>query len=157
MNIRFPSKDDEAGLCELADRLYQFVGQYQDYAQEKKTYGTDELVSMAEAHMLLQIVNNPGTTVSELAERIHRTKSFVSQAVKKLIEYGLVYKVKYSGDGRVYRLFPTEKGETLHRYHIKYDAQDVSETLDALRRDCSEEEIVAFFRVVEIYRRLLTE
>lgn len=148
-------RDNEKVLFERADALYEFVGRYYDYAAEKKDYGTGEEVCMSEAHMLLHIVEEPGITVSNLAKEYKRTKSFVSQTIKKLLAMGFIRKESAADDARVVHLYPTERGIALNEAHKRYDLAEVKETFAELGQTCSKEDLDTFFRVIEAYRRIL--
>ncbi len=153
-NQELPESEISA-LDEKADLLYQFVGLYYDYAMEQKDYGTGEKTCMAEAHILKTIAAHPGVTVTEIARQFNRTKSFVSQTVKRLCEMGFVERVSSRRDARVAELYPTEKGLALDRAHRRYDAHEVAATFEELAQYCTREEIETFFRVVAAYREIL--
>ena len=140
-----------------ADALFRFVMLYHDFAMEKKNYGTGVFVSMAEAHTLLSIAKNPGITVSELAQTQFRTKSAISQILKKLENLGYLDRRPDEADRRVIRLFPTEKGWELNAAHMAYDTAEVEETFRDLYRVCPKEDLDAFFRVTDAYLNLLRE
>ena len=146
---------EERELNDRADALYEFVARYYDYAAEKKDYGTGEEVCMSEAHMLTHIVNEPGITVSRLAKEYKRTKSFVSQTVKKLLTMGFITREAALGDARVVHLYPTERGIALNKAHMLYDLAEVRETFAELSETCTKADLDTFFRVIEAYRRVL--
>ncbi|MBQ6798404.1 MAG: MarR family transcriptional regulator [Oscillospiraceae bacterium] len=146
-----------ASLDEKADTLFRFVMLYHDFAMEKKDYGTGEFVSMVEAHILLRIANRPGITVSELAEEANRTKSAISQTVKKLEGMGYTYRKYSETDGRVVQLYPTDRGLELNRAHGAYDSIEVTETFEELLKHCSDRDLDSFFRVVNAYLTIFAE
>ena len=49
-------------------KVYKFVLAHYDYIYSSRDYGTGEILSMMEAHVLTDIVDSPGTTVTELAQ-----------------------------------------------------------------------------------------
>ena len=105
-------------LADLADR-YQQVGQ--DYYKELRDYGTGELYSSTEVHMVTRIEENPGITAARIAETTGRTKSAVSQMIAKLETKGLVYREKDPNNGKQHFLYVTEKGNRLSLCHKAYD------------------------------------
>ena len=107
-------------LADLADR-YQQVGQ--DYYKAQRDYGTSELYTSTEVHMVTRIEENPGITASRIAEDTLRTKSAVSQMIAKLEAKGLVYREKDPNNGKQNFLYVTEKGSQLSLYHKSYDEQ----------------------------------
>ncbi len=153
--MRKLSGTEISALDEKADLLYQFVGLYYDYAMEQKDYGTGEKMCMADAHILKKIAAQPGVTVTEIARQFNRTKSFISQTVKRLCEMGFVERVSSRKDARVAELYPTEKGRVFDQAHSRYDAQEVDATFGELSQYCTREEIETFFRVVAAYRKIL--
>ena len=107
-------------LADLADR-YQQVGQ--DYYKELRDYGTGELYTSTEVHMVTRIEENPGITASKIAEETLRTKSAVSQMIAKLEAKELVYRKKDPNNGKQHFLYVTEKGNQLSLCHKAYDEQ----------------------------------
>jgi len=152
-----PLKGNKAALSARADALFQFVMRYNDFATEKKDYGTGEQVCMVEAHTLKTIAQRPGIGVSELAKIANRTKGAISQTVKKLENMGYIYREIAKTDRRQVGFFPTERGLELDRAHFNYDTSEVEETYEELLKYCSMEEIDTFFRVVDGYLRVLNE
>ena len=140
-----------------ADALFRFVMLYKDFAMEKKDYGTGEYVCMVEAHTLMEISRRPGVTVSELAVSANRSKGAISQNVKKLEQDGYIYRSYAEHDGRLARLYPTEKGLALNRAHTNYDSFEVSATFEELNKYCSMSDIDAFFRVINAYLSIFSE
>ena len=105
-------------LADQADR-YQQVGQ--DYYKALRDYGTGELYTSTEVHMVTHIEENPGITASRIAEDTLRTKSAVSQMIAKLEAKGLVYREKDPNNGKQHFLYVTEKGNRLSQCHKIYD------------------------------------
>ena len=91
------------------DLVYQFTILYYNYILDKHDYGTGEEISMMEAHTTTFIEENPGTTVSEVANYWNKTKGAVSQTVKSLIGKGYIKKEQSEKDRKVYNLYVTEK------------------------------------------------
>lgn len=140
-----------------ADILFQFVMRYKDYTTEKTDYGTGEYVCMTDVHTLKEIASAPGITVSAIAKKVGRTKSAISQIVRRLENMNYVYRVISADDRRIVELFPTESGLKLNHAHLLYDAFEVSKTFKELLKTCSLDDIDAFFRVVEAYSAMLSE
>lgn len=140
-----------------ADALYRFVMLYHDFAMEKRDYGTGEEVNMAEAHTLMKIAENPGITVSEIALDANRTKSSISQTVKKLEQMGFVFREYSIEDGRVAKLYSTDKGDTFNEAHRMYDSFEVSSTFEDLLKHCTMTDIDAFFKVIYAYLQMFAD
>lgn len=114
-------------LADVADR-YQQVST--NYRSELHDYGTGELYTSTEVHMVTRIEENPGITASRIAEATFRTKSAVSQMVSKLEAKELVYREKDPGNGKQHFLYVTPKGKHLSLCHKAYDEKNIP--LDAL-------------------------
>ncbi|MCI5914216.1 MAG: MarR family transcriptional regulator [Christensenella sp.] len=143
-------------LNDKANLLYKFVMLYGDYVAENQDYGTGELINMVEVHTLTAIEENPGVNISELANMWNRTKGAISQTATKLEKKGYIQRRKQDGNAKTVMLFPTEKGIRLSQAHKRYDAIEVSKTVDELlRAGCTPEELDTFFKVVTKYIEIL--
>lgn len=105
-------------LTDLNDR-YEQLGQ--DYYKELHDYGTGELYTSTEVHMVTRIEENPGITAARIAEITCRTKSAVSQMLSKLEGKGLICKEKDPHNGKQQLLYVTAKGRQLSLCHKAYD------------------------------------
>lgn len=114
-------------LADIADR-YQYVGQ--DYYKELHDYGTGELYTSTEVHLVTRIEENPGITASQIAEVTNRTKSAISQMLTKLEAKGLIFRERDPNNGKQFFLYVTPKGKHLSLCHKAYD--DASMPLDEM-------------------------
>ena len=105
-------------LTDLNDRYHQIQ---LDYNKEQRDYGTGELYSSAEVHMVTRIEETPGITASKIAEATFRTKSAVSQMLSKLEAKGLILREKDPNNGKQQLLYVTPKGKELSLCHKAYD------------------------------------
>lgn len=105
-------------LADIGDR-YQQVGT--NYYSELHDYGTGELYTSTEVHMVTRIEENPGITATKIAEATYRTKSAVSQMLSKLEAKGLIYREKDPNNGKQHFLYVTPKGRHLSMCHKAYD------------------------------------
>ncbi len=86
----------------------------------------------------------------------NRTKGAISQTATKLEKKGYIQRRKQDGNAKTVMLFPTEKGIRLSQAHKRYDAIEVSKTVDELlRAGCTPEELDTFFKVVTKYIEIL--
>lgn len=141
-------------LNSRAETLYDFVRRYNDYMSVPKDYGNGREISMTEVHMLTHIEENPGITITQLAREQSKTKSAVSQTVKKLETGGYIRREKRAGNGKDILLFASEEGVSLSVAHKLYDLTDIASTSEALLRTCTDEEINTFYKVIDCYRSL---
>lgn len=156
-NMAYDSIIDETfhTLNERHNNIYQFVMRYNDYIISTHDYGMGLLLTMIEAHTLTYIEEHPGVTVTELATYWNKTKGALSQTVSRLSEKGLVAKEKRAGNAKSILLYPTETGVALSKAHKLYDTVDIAKTMGELRKECSAEEIDAFYKVISVYNQVI--
>lgn len=142
-------------MTEHTNQVYKFVKIYNDYANAPRDYGTGEKVNMLSVHIMSDIGEHPGITVTELAEEWVRTKGSISQVIKNLDENGYIIKKKEGNNNKNVHLYPTSKGVELSLAHKMYDARNLKNTLDFFTQYCTEEELTAFYKVLGYYTMLL--
>lgn len=152
-----PSMIDETfhALNERHNNIYQFVIHYNDYIVSIHDYGDGIPLTMIEAHTLTYIEEHPGTTVTELAKYWGKTKGALSQTVTRLTDKGLVDKTKTADNAKSVRLYVTETGARLSKSHKLFDTVDIAKTMGELRKECSVEEIEAFYKVLSVYNKVI--
>lgn len=137
-----------------ANMLYEFVILYHNYIYAQHTYEAENC-NMMEIHTLTYIDDSPGITVTQLSKIWHKSKSAISQTVKKLMEAGYVEKRYMAHDKKTACLYVTEKGKRLSSIHKAYDVADITQTTALLVEQCSEADLEAFYRIIEQYIKLL--
>ncbi|MCB7321263.1 MarR family winged helix-turn-helix transcriptional regulator [Lacrimispora sp. 210928-DFI.3.58] len=137
-----------------ANMLYEFVILYHNYIYSQHTYEAENC-NMIEIHTLTYIDDCPGITATQLSKIWHKSKSAISQTVKKLIEAGYVEKRYMENNEKTARLYVTEKGKRLSSVHKAYDVADITQTTAYLVEQCSEADLDAFYRIIEQYTKLL--
>ena len=137
-----------------ADMLYQFVILYYNYIYAQHTYEAANF-NMIEIHILTCIDDSPGITSTQLSKTWHKSKSAISQTIKKLIEGGYVEKRFMENNEKNAYLYVTEKGKRLSNIHKAYDVADITQTTAYLIEKCGEDDYNAFYRVLKEYRHLL--
>ncbi len=151
----FPDIDNAyRQVSSKANLLYEFVILYHNYIYAKHTYEAKHC-NMMEIHTLTYIDDCPGITATRLSKIWHKSKSAISQTVKKLIEADLVEKRFQENNEKNACLYVTEKGRRLSNVHKAYDVADITETTAYLVEKCSEEDLDAFYRILEAYTELL--
>ncbi len=163
MNNEKDLKDNRSLLSEAAfhrmtehtNQVYKFVKLYNDYANNARDYGTGERVNMLAVHIMSDIEEHPGITVTELAENWYRTKGSISQVIKLLDQQGYIIKKKEDNNNKNIHLYPTDRGVELSLAHKLYDAKNLKHTLDYFGQYCTDEELAAFYKVLGYYTDLL--
>lgn len=142
-------------LLEHAEILYTFVDLFSGYENVPRDYGTGQLFSMTEVHLLNAIYSNPGITSTELGRRIRRTKGFVSQTISKLEKLGYLVRMASPSNARRKALYVTAAGQKLCVAHNEFDEATLQKTYHYLLRDCSPAEIVNFYKVLQTYINIM--
>ena len=137
-----------------ADRLYEVVILYHNFIYSKHAYDAENF-NMIEMHTLTYINDIPGITATELSRLWHKSKSSISQTVKKLVEAGYVEKSHSENNEKNALLYVTEKGQRLSNIHKAYDVADITQTAEHLIGRCGQEDLDAFYRVLEEYVKLM--
>ena len=139
-----------------ANVIYQFVDLFLQYETTTRDYGGDTLLTMNEVHMLAHIEQNPGTTASDIARELRRSRGFISQCITKFDANGYIIRVVQEQDAKKKSIFVTQKGKDLCSLHSQFDERNLVKTYNYLLRDCTHEEIEAFYKVMEVYNRIMT-
>ncbi|MGI6095674.1 MAG: MarR family winged helix-turn-helix transcriptional regulator [Lachnospiraceae bacterium] len=142
-------------LNEKADIMYRFVSMYGDYMRMSHDYGTGEKINMAEVHTLTFIADNPGITITEIAGMWNKTKGAVSQIVTKLEAKGYIEKCKEGNNSKNLHCYATESGQTLSDVHKRYDVEGLNRENQLLRKEFTDSELDAFYKVMERYTEIV--
>ena len=125
---------DYSDLTSLMERV---IHKYTQWEDEKRTYGTDMLLSKAEIHTIAAVGDNPNINITSLAEILGITKGAASQMIYKLVDKGVVEKkVSPVSDTEVV-LNLTESGLMNYKAHEEYHKQTSDKAL-ALLKDMPE-------------------
>lgn len=153
-------KDVLVQLDQYVKALYKYQTVMNEYASISKEYGPGLFMTETEAHTLGFIAGEEGMTSKRLGEITNRSKSTTSQIVKVLTEKGLIYRRVNPENKREQLLYLTEKGKVANSQHQAYDHTTMYSVLEKLREHCTEEEMKAFFKVLELrtamYEPLIT-
>lgn len=139
------------------EKIYRFTLTYYEYLYDKRDYGNGEPMTMLEIHILTDINDHPGITVTELARKWKRTTSAISQIIRNFYESDLVDRVRNKDDGKVNNLYIKEDGKKLVDMHKHYDNIDTVKTLKTLLKFFTFEEIETFFEVADKYGEIMED
>lgn len=134
----------------LMDTLFEFTSVSGVNQNIPRTYGTDDILYMAEVHLLRDIQNEGETTITQLANSHRKSKSSMTQLVNKLEQKGLITKEKVVGSRNV-MVKATEKGKYVTKFHNELDLFEYSKILTLLP-DFSEDE---FERITQLIRIII--
>lgn len=133
---------------EAVDILHQVANFYVG-TKQSHDYGTGEIYTSVEVHLIKYIADHPGITVTALAMAHGKTKSAISQKLKKLENAGLFRREISQDNERVNHLYITEKGLALDRCHREYDDIHFEDTMASIREQFSPEEVSIAFQLLE--------
>ncbi len=128
------------------DAAYELIS---DYDSTPHRYGQETLYQ-AESYLVHAIGDNPGITVTDLAEKFDKTKSACSQLLRKLIQKGFVLQKRNDFNLREYLLYLTEAGQGIYDGHAKVNEFCLARSMEMVG-DYSDEQLKDF---VEIMRRI---
>lgn len=130
MALTHSNKQPSFSAYEFADLCYHFATLFKNNATLQSDYGTGDVYTSLEVHTVSRIEDNPGITVTEIAEQTGRTKGAVSQILTKLESKGLVRREKDPQNPRRVCLYVTPDGLALSRLHKQYDEDNTRMLLD---------------------------
>jgi len=142
-------KNDYLEKTSCLFRFYQATHTYQGVLRDYM--GNGVLMGQAEAHLLTEIADNPGITTTQLASRWKKTAAAISQTVTKLENKGMVERQRTEENALYVYLYPTDLGIKMDEAHKQFDMQSMHTTLEWMRGSCTEEDIGAFFKVLDTY------
>lgn len=114
-------------------------------------------LTILEIRIIMLIRECPGITATDICKRWNRTRGAISQMLKKIEQKGFIYKEKDQQNDRIYCLYVTDWGvDAVNEFTIK-DFQDDTYIVRHLLESCSEDELRAFYKVIDCYRQVLQE
>lgn len=142
-------------LLKRANVLYEFVDLFTDYETTPRNYGWTEDLTMNEVHLLAKIEACPGICSSDLVIASRRSKGLISRIIAKLEDCECIIRVPDKNDAKKQLLYVTAKGKQLCDAHARFDEQTLIKTYRYLRRDCTDEEIQTFYKVLQVYNNIM--
>ncbi|MGL5725640.1 MarR family winged helix-turn-helix transcriptional regulator [Cetobacterium sp.] len=145
------SKDEQCLeiICKMG-KIFNFYSSY-DNSQRQYFKGGDSYYEK-EVHLLKYLIDNPEKTITEIADKTSRTKSSVSQVIKRLVEKELISIEKDEVDKRKLVFIPTEKGKKLDDAHRKYD-MEMAKFLSNFLENYTEKDISVFLELLDKYNK----
>lgn len=146
-------KFDDVEACDL---LHQ-VATFYTSTKTPHDYGTGETFTSVELHTLKYIADHPGIAAVQIADDFGKTKSAVSQLLKKLEHKGLLVKTP-SPDADHHQLLElSERGVQVNEAHKRYDAAHFGESMAIVREQYSDEQIDQAFEVLTCWLKARRE
>jgi DNA-binding MarR family transcriptional regulator len=142
-------------INEIHEKFNRIVKLSAELEKTPRPYGTDELLTSSEIHLIETVGDNDGFGVTDLAKLSGITKGAVSQLLKKIERKGLVYKEEDPENlsRSIVRL--TSKGKAAYYAHRHWH-----ETMDggfkAYYMNLDEEKILFLFDFINRVEDFLT-
>jgi DNA-binding MarR family transcriptional regulator len=89
-------------------------------------------LSFSQISILMRLVHDKGTGVSEMGEQLGVTNAAASQAVERLVQLDLIERTEDPEDRRAKRLALTQKGRTLIEQGIEARSKWIEGVMDVL-------------------------
>ncbi len=138
------------GYDEKVELLYQYQSVMNSYSQILRDYGSGVMLSEVEAHTLNYIKWEEGLTATRLVEITGKTKSGISQILRRLEDHGLIRREVNDRNRREYHIYLTDLGHRTYHCHCNYDRTAVFSQIQYLLERCTPQEIDAFFKVLQL-------
>ncbi|MDO4328132.1 MAG: MarR family transcriptional regulator [Lachnospiraceae bacterium] len=119
-------------LFEISEIFYRFSWGNVEHTKFLRNYGTGESYSAIEIHLLIRIAQNPGISVTDLAQRNGRTKGAVSQIITKLELKELIRREKRQENAHFVSLYATPKGLEVSKAFQQHQEQLIGPIVDDL-------------------------
>lgn len=140
-------------LMNIFEDISSFFGLYQN---KKRSYNLDDEFTSTELKMLEIIIENRSITPTEISKKIYKTKSAVSQMIKKLIMKDLIYILKSEKDQRVVEFGVSQRGILVHNAHKAYE-HELASVLKKKLENFEANEIETIEKFLNIYREFQFE
>lgn len=120
---------DIKSLSALMERV---IHKYSQMELKNREYGTGIMLTRAEIHTVVVVVENPGISITELAKKQGITKGAASQMIYKLVDKGMVEKrISPDSDAQI-SLFVTDSGKVAYEGHESYHRNNDEKFFDLL-------------------------
>lgn len=130
------------------DRAFEYMNSYDSIPHH---YGSVVLYQ-AEAYVIHEIGNNPKITVTELSEKLNKTKSAISQIIKKLINKGFVEQFRDLENRRIYHHILTSSGNKAYHNHLEFN-RNCQKTTFRLLEVFTDEELELHIKVQTVLNK----
>ncbi len=132
--------------------VYDFVMVCSAMINIPKEYEPGIMLTIVEASIVMEVVKNPGITAAQLSRKWKRTRSALSQSIKKLKQKGMIETCPSPENQKRILLYPTDAGVRLWKRIVKNKEEDKNSIIERLLKNgCTLEELDTFYRVMDIY------
>ena len=128
----------KAEYLKLMEIWVRILNKMDEADSQLRDYGTGDVLSPAEIHLVQAIGVNPGLKVTDMAKHMGVTKGAISQMVKKLESKGLAARYGGVGNEKEVLLKLTAAGNIAKKGHDRHHAllvKDIESALGDLSED----------------------
>ncbi len=134
--------------------VYDFVMVCSAMINIPKEYEPGIMLTIVEVSIVMEVVRSPGITAAQLSRKWKRTRSALSQSIKKLKQKGMLEAQPSPENQKRLLLYPTEAGIRLWERIVKNKEKDKNTIIERLLTNgCTLEELNTFYRVMDIYTK----
>ena len=120
-------------------------------------YGSPVEFSLMDVHVLEYISTHPGCIITDISNYYKLTLSAASKVVTRLVKKGVIEKCPAPGNKKNINMILTPLGLECLQFHAQHDEDYYGGKLDRLRTQYSDEELSAFFDVMNTYLHLVQD
>jgi DNA-binding MarR family transcriptional regulator len=135
----------------LIDKIRAFNRFYTNIIGLLDQHFLDSPFSLTEGRVLYEICNTENCSAKKIRENILIDEGYLSRILDHFVKWGLIKKTRSPGDGRLWIIFPTEKGKREFASLNDNSNRLISRMIETL----SEEERAGLLSRMEGLRRLL--
>lgn len=124
------------------------------YLSAIRRYGPEDRLYMREAHFILAVDPDGGTTMSQAAQRLGVTQGAASQLAQRLEKKGYIIRQKSGKDHRRTLVFLTARGRQFLQEHTAYDLASLHTADQNYLSSFTEEQLELFMRYERAMERV---
>ena len=111
-----------ADMMQISSAWIRIINKMMAFEKNPRDFGSGNLLSNSEIHMIMVIGKNPGLNVTSLSLELGITKSAVSQMIRKLVQKKLVDRTQLPDNDKEIRLSLTPRGKIAFLGHETHHA-----------------------------------
>jgi DNA-binding MarR family transcriptional regulator len=138
--------------------VYDFITICSAFLTIPQKYDAGIEITVVEMNVLYAIYAEPGVTATQLCKKWNRTRSAISQILKKLREKDMIYQTKLEGHEKVMQLYLTADGIGFITQVIANEHNDTTHLFSSLLDyGCTGPELETFYKVMDVYTSVMRD
>lgn len=131
---------------EILNQIYIAHKFLQKLETEPRNYGTGDILYPTDIHTIVAIYENPGCSLTSLAQKLTVSKAAVSKFTKKLCSLNYIIKNESLNHGKMVQFYLSEKGSLAVQSHKKFEKKAFGPLRKVIdNRTENEQEIILSF------------